>query len=174
MKSDLQLFSTIAPLLAATGRSPFLRAALAHLLLALAAASLALADSPPDRTSSFAADAEQWSASPAGVTLTHSASGGADGSYLAGKGPGGMWHFISPPAWAGDWTGYRSLAFDLAITSKHYADNDAAGMVTIVSGDGQSMTWNGPTPLWTWTHYEVSIDPASEHLTSCGFGWGLG
>ena len=23
------------------------------------------------------------------------------------------------------------------------------------------MTWSGPTPLWTWTHYEISLDPAS-------------
>ncbi|MCU0781046.1 MAG: hypothetical protein MUF04_08095, partial [Akkermansiaceae bacterium] len=161
MESAPHQFSTTAPSPAAAGYISSLRSVLAHALLAAAGASLALADPPPDRTSGFAADAELWIASPAGVTLTHHASGGADGGYLAGKGPGGVWHFVSPPAWAGNWTGYRALAFDLAITSKHYADSDAAGMVTITNGDGQSMTWNGPTPLWTWTHYEVSIDPAS-------------
>ncbi|MCB1125772.1 MAG: hypothetical protein KDM81_04705, partial [Verrucomicrobiae bacterium] len=39
--------------------------------------------------------------------------------------------------------------------------DDRAGMVVIAGTNGGTMTWNGPTPLWTWTHYEISLDPES-------------
>ncbi|MCF7676295.1 MAG: hypothetical protein K9N23_02400 [Akkermansiaceae bacterium] len=114
-----------------------------------------------DQTSGFDVDTENWRASDAGTTLAWQATGGATGAYLKATGPGGEWHLLSPSAWAGDWSAYRALKFDLAITSRHYADTDRAAMVVIAGADSATMTWHGPTPLWTWTHYEVSLDPQS-------------
>ena len=34
-------------------------------------------------------------------------------------------------------------------------------MVVIVGANSNTMTWTVATPLWTWTHYDVSLDPAS-------------
>lgn len=119
-----------------------------------------VAQTPPDLTASFESTVENWRATDAGATLAWEASGGNPAGYLRASGPGGTWHFVSPAGWAGDWSGYRALKFDLAIPSRHYADQDTAGVLVIVGANSNTMTWNGPTPLWTWTHYEVSLDPA--------------
>ncbi|MCP5525345.1 MAG: hypothetical protein H7A47_00885 [Verrucomicrobiales bacterium] len=134
-------------------------------IVLLAATSLVLstgrAQTPPDLTSGFDAGAEDWRTSDAGALLAWQANGGANGAFLQGTGPGGEWHFVSPPAWAGDWSAYRALRFDEAIPSRHYADDDRGDMVVIVGTNAETMTWNGPTPLWTWTHFEISLDPQS-------------
>jgi len=133
---------------------------LAVALLGLAA-SFAAGQTPPDLTADFETDTAGWRASDPAATLSWQATGGATGAYLHGEGSGAVWSFVSPTAWAGDWSGYRALRFDLAIPSRHYADADRAPMVVIAGRNAQSMTWTGPTPLWTWTHYEISLDPAS-------------
>ena len=68
---------------------------------------------------------------------------------------------MSPTNWAGDWSSYKVLKFDFSIPTRHYPDLDRAGMVVIVGTNGQQMTWTASTPLWTWTHYEVSLKPSA-------------
>nr|MCU0749118.1 hypothetical protein [Akkermansiaceae bacterium] len=70
---------------------------------------------------------------------------------------------------AGDWSTYRVLRFDLAITSGQYADDETAGIVEIEGTNGQTMTWSGPAPLWSWTRYEVSLTPASFGVDQAAF-----
>lgn len=115
----------------------------------------------PNLVSDFETDAESWRTNDAGTTLIWEATGGATGAYLEGEGPGSMWHLVSPASWAGDWSDYRALKFDLGIPSRHYPDDDIAGMVMIVGTNSSAMTWTGPTPLWSWSRYEISLDPAS-------------
>ncbi len=129
--------------------------------LLLMAAPHAGAQTPLDLASGFDTGTENWRASDAGAALTWQASGGIDGAFVEGGGPGTEWYFLSPLAWAGDWSGYRALRFDLAIPSRHYADLDRGNMVIIVGANSEVMKWNGPTPLWTWTHFEISLDPES-------------
>lgn len=116
---------------------------------------LALADLASD----FTADAESWRASDPGTTLVWQVAGGNLGGCLLGTGPanGTTWHFVSPASWAGDWSAYHTLKFDLAIPSRQYPDQDTAAMVEIEGANGQTMSWQGPTPLWTWTHNEVAL-----------------
>lgn len=114
-----------------------------------------------DLSSNFDASAESWRTNGGSATLTWQATGGTTAGFLQGVGTGSMWQFVSPISWSGDWSAYRTLKFDLAIPSRHYADNDSAGMVVIVGANSNTMNWTGATPLWTWTHYDVSLDPAS-------------
>lgn len=134
--------------------SNFLPAIIAALLLGTAPARA-------EFVSGFGSDAGGWRASDGSVVLSHQPAGGQSGGHLAGQATGASWSFVSPVSWAGNWTGYRILRFSLAITSGQYPDAPAAGIVQIVGGNGQSMTWTGPTPLWSWTRYEVSLNPSS-------------
>jgi hypothetical protein len=129
------------------------------LLLSLCA--VAGGQTPPDLTSGFDADTAHWRASDGGATLVWQAIDGNPAGHLRALGPGGVWWLVSPVAWAGDWSDYRTLKFDLAIPSGHYPSSDTAGMVVIAGTNGMTMTWTGPTPLWTWTYYEVSLDADS-------------
>lgn len=119
------------------------------------------AQPPADLASGFDSDSGGWQASDPGAVLTWMSSGGSSGGYLKGEGPGNEWYYVSPVSWAGDWSGYRSMRFDLAIPSRHYADTDVAGIVVIVGTNLDTMTWSGPTPLFTWSHYEISLEPAA-------------
>lgn len=122
-----------------------------------------LAQTPPDRISTFDATVEDWRASTNTAMLTWQATGGTPEGYLRGSGAAGTnaWFFVSPPSWAGDWSGYKVLKFDFSIPSRHYPDAGQAGMVVIVGHNGQQLTWTASTPLWTWTHYEVSLIPGA-------------
>ena len=42
-------------------------------------------------------------------------------------------------------------------------------MVVIVGTNGQQMTWTASTPLFTWTHYEVDLSPASFGVNQATF-----
>ena len=128
-------------------------------LLALLSPLTLPAQTPLDLASSFDASTEDWRATDAGATLTWEDADGNPDGCLQATGSGAVWYFASPTNWAGNWTGYQTLEFDLAIPSGHYPTNDAAGMVVIVGTNGATMTWTGPTPLWTWTFYEVSLTP---------------
>lgn len=129
--------------------------------LSLLIAPFAVAQTPADLGSGFDTDGENWRVNDSGTVLSWEASGGATGAYLEAQGDGTLWHFQSPLTWAGDWSGYRSLRFELAIPSRHYASNDREDMVEIEGTNGGIMRWNGPTPIWSWTYFEVSLDPAA-------------
>jgi hypothetical protein len=124
-----------------------------------------------DLSSSFDLGTEDWRASDTNAVLTWQSSGGAPTGYLSGGRPGStnLWYFVSPSAWAGNWSGYKVLKFDLAIPSRHYPDTDRAGMVVMVGTNGAQMTWTASTPLWTWTHYEVDLSPAVFNVDSVTF-----
>lgn len=134
-------------------------------------ATTALAQTPPDLSSTFAEGIENWRTTDLTAVEAWQSSGGAPGGYLQGSRAGSTnaWHFLSPESWAGNWSGYRVLKFDISIPSRHYPDLDRAGMVVIVGANGQQMTWTGSTPLWTWTHYEVSLMPSSFGVDAATF-----
>ena len=132
-----------------------------HLVPLFALGLLVSRGTAADLTSQFEAGTDSWLADPPATTLTWEPTGGASGGYLKGIGTGGVWHYVSPSAWSGDWSAYKTLKFDIGIPSRHYADTDSAGMVVITGTNAQSMTWTGATPLWTWTHFDVSLTPAS-------------
>lgn len=116
----------------------------------------------PDLVSAFAADGEGWRASDVAATLSWQNSGGTPDGYLRGSRSGSTaaWHFVSPHSWTGNWSSYKVLKFDISIPTRHYPDADRAGMVVIVGTNGAQLAWTASTPLWTWTHYEVSLTPA--------------
>lgn len=115
----------------------------------------------PDLASNFDADAESWRASDVSGTLSWQASGGATGAFLQITGTGSALSLVSPLAWAGDWSGYQQLKFDLAIPSRHYADGDRAQIVTIVGANSETMSWDGPAPIFTWSRYVILLNPES-------------
>lgn len=137
------------------------RSVLAFTLASLLPCGISHAQNAPDRFTGFDAATDGWRASTNTALVTHMATGGSPDGYLRGAGPAGtnVWFFLSPTSWSGDWSAYRVLKFDFSMPSRHYPDQDRAGMVTIVGGNGQEMTWTGSAPLWTWTHYEVSLTP---------------
>lgn len=121
------------------------------------------AQTSPELYSSFDSTTDGWRVSTNTATLTWQTSSGTPDGYLQGAGPGGtnVWYFVSPSTWTGDWSGHKVLKFDLSIPSRHYPEADQAPMVVLVGTNGQSMSWMASTPLWTWTHYEVSLSPAA-------------
>jgi hypothetical protein len=133
------------------------------ILAGLMQTSHSWAQSLPELSSTFDTAVEDWRASTNTTTLSWQATGGTPDGYLRGSGPAGTnaWFFVSPATWAGDWSGYKVLKFDFSIPSRHYPDAGQAGMVVIVGNNGQQITWTASTPLWTWTHYEVSLIPAA-------------
>ncbi|HTJ00621.1 MAG TPA: hypothetical protein VL527_17195 [Dongiaceae bacterium] len=135
-------------------------------LLVLTGRSLQ-AQVPADLASSFAASGEAWRPSTNSATVTWQATGGTPDGYLQGTGPAGtnVWYLVSPTNWAGDWSGFKVLKFDFFIPSRHYPDAGEAGLVVIVGTNGETMTWTGSTPLWTWTHYEMDLTPAAFGVT---------
>jgi hypothetical protein len=139
---------------------------LAALLFVSAATS---ASAAPDLASSFDTNSENWRVSDVSGTLTWQPTGGANGAYLQLQGSGGPLSFVSPASWAGDWSEYRALKFDLAIPSRHYADGDRADIVTIVGANSQSMSWNGPTPIFSWSRFVISLDPQSFGVGQAAF-----
>ena len=143
--------------------SPLLFGCFFVTLTGLLQTSILHAQIPPDRTSGFDMTAEDWRTSTNTAVLNWLATGGTPDGYLRGTGPAGTnaWYFASPAAWAGDWSGYKVLKFDFSIPSRHYPDAGQAGLVVIVGTNGQQMTWTASTPLWTWTHYEVSLTAAA-------------
>jgi hypothetical protein len=134
--------------------------------LALATTLVAAA---ADLVTTFDTDAADWRASDPAAVLTWQASGGNPDGHLRATGPGATWKLLSPTAWAGDWSAYRTMRFDFALPSGHYPAAETAGMVVIAGANGETMTWTGPTPLWTWTFYEVSLDPISFGVTPEAF-----
>jgi hypothetical protein len=42
-------------------------------------------------------------------------------------------------------------------------------MVVIAGTNGGTMSWTGPTPLWTWTYYEVDLTPEAFHVDQATF-----
>ncbi len=114
-------------------------------------------------SATFDASTEGWRASDVAATLTWQATDGNPDSHLRGSRSGSTnaWYFLSPLVWAGDWSSCQTIKLDLAIPSGHYPSSDTAGMVVIAGTNGATMTWTGPTPLWTWTYYEVSLTPAA-------------
>ncbi len=127
------------------------------------------AQSPPDLISSFDTSADDWRVSTNTASLTFQPADGNPDGHLRGAGPSSGWYFVSPAEWAGNWSGYQVLKFDLAIPSGHYPSTDTNGMVVIVGTNGATMTWTGPTPLWTWTYYEVDLSPAAFNVDQTTF-----
>lgn len=119
------------------------------------------AQTPPDLVSAFDAGTENWRAD-TGLAVLGWQTAGTNG-FLTGRRPGSTnaWSFVAPASWSGDWSGYRVMKFDISIPSRHYPDADRAGLVTIAGANGQEMTWTASTPLWTWTHYEITLSPAA-------------
>jgi len=150
-------------------RSVRRRSSSSRLAALLALAPLAPVAGAADLTSTFDTDMDGWTASAGTTVVTLQPTGGASAGFLQGVGTGGSWHFVSPPAWAGNWSAYRTLKFDLGMPSRHYADIDTAGMVAITGTNAQTMTWTGATPLWTWTHFDVSLAPASFGVSQATF-----
>ena len=141
------------------------------ILMGLLQPSVSHAQTPPDRSTTFDATPEEWRANIDSALLAWLGTGGAPDGYLRGSGPAGTnaWFFVSPASWAGDWSGYKVLKFDFSIPSRHYPDVDRAGLVAIVGANGQQMTWTGSTPLWTWTHYEISLTSATFGVDQAAF-----
>lgn len=160
-------------------KTEYPRNALCRLLTLGVAFSLTLAalrTGAADFSSTFDLSAEDWRLSDAAAALTWQSSDGSPGGHLRGSysSATNSWYFVSPLAWAGDWSGYQTIKFHLAISSGHYPSSNTAGMVMIAGTNGATMTWRGPTPLWTWTYYEVSLNPADFGVDQATFAGIMG
>ncbi len=71
---------------------------------------------------------------------------------------GETWYFVSPTSWAGDWSSYKNLSFDLRQfgTGETYMDKD----VIIVGNNGKKLVWQGNRiPSDRWTSFSLSLEP---------------
>ncbi len=112
----------------------------------------------PERSSTFDTDAEDWR-NLNGITLSWQAEGGQPDGYLRGDNDGsGIWHYVSPESWNGDWTGYQSLRFDHIIL---YGFNAGWANPTfyIVGANNQTLEWKGPEASNSWVRFEVNLSP---------------
>lgn len=122
-----------------------------------------------DLTSSFDTGSEDWRVSTNTVSAAWQPTGGAPEGYLRGGGPNSGWQFVSPAVWAGDWTGYRVLKFDLALVNRQYADAPRNDIVVIRGANGGELVWSGLAPEFTWTHYEVPLQASSFRVDQATF-----
>jgi hypothetical protein len=114
-----------------------------------------------DLSATFDAGVEDWHASVPSASLIWQGSGGTPDGYLRGSGANAAWHFVSPTSWAGDWSGYRVIKFDMAIVNRQYADAARNNILVIRGTNGVELAWSGLSPEFTWTHYEVQLLPAA-------------
>lgn len=119
---------------------------------------------PPEHLSEFDSDAEGWrkGGSTSGnwgllTSATAYRDDGNPGGCIAVNDEYDLTHWFSPAAWAGDWRGYESAAFDLKIISGT-ALLAPAPILAIISVHG-SMTQALTTPpaLGQWNHYEFAL-----------------
>ncbi len=113
-----------------------------------------------DLSSTFSAAAEGWGTSTNTAAVAWQGSGGTPDGCVRGSGANTPWYFTSPAQWAGDWTTYRVVKFDLAIVNRAYADAARNNILVIRGTNGVELTWSGLSPEFTWTHYEVQLLPS--------------
>ena len=113
----------------------------------------------PEQASTFDADMEAWRKYD-GITLAWEPAGGNPDGFLKGYSDGsGIWHYVSPESWSGDWGQYRSLRFDHIILSGVNAQwtHDT---LYILGANNQTMGWDGPEASNVWRRFEANLSPA--------------
>lgn len=112
----------------------------------------------PGLSSTFDSDMENWRKYE-GVTLGWESTGGNPGGFLRGYNDGsGVWHYVSPESWNGDWTGYRSIRFDHVILQ----GNDSGWTdpsFYIVGANDQTLGWYGGGSSNAWIRFAANLSP---------------
>ena len=116
-------------------------------------------------SSLFSYSDEGWHYAGDGVVVWQD-SGGNSGGYLQGEdeAKGGIWYFVSPTSWGGDWTDYinGTLSFDLKIIDSfnNQLASDDVDTIRIYGKNGKVLTWSVSTVPNSkeWTHYEVFLN----------------
>ena len=123
--------------------------------------------SPPvatDLLSTFDLGDEGWRGG-RDVALTWRESGGDPGGYLRGEdqGSGQTWYYVSPPSWAGDWTGFigGTLSFEIVEIDSGNGSSTFGDVVRIYGRDGSYLSWSSDPPGRSWTRRQVSLVPSS-------------
>lgn len=112
----------------------------------------------PGQVSTFNVDMEAWRKLN-GITLNWESTGGNPDGFLRGSGDGsGLWHYVSPESWNGDWSGYKSLRFDHIILSGTNSEWDEPSFY-IVGANGETLSWKGPEASNAWVRFEANLSP---------------
>ncbi len=133
----------------------------ANLIFIAAASCLWAGTARADLVANFDSSTDGWTGSLAPVSVTWTnADGFPDGSIRACGNTNEAWHLVSPPGWGGDWSSYKLIKWDMKIGSGGYPDAQTNAVMMIKGANGSTLTWLGPAPIWTWSHYEVLLQPA--------------
>jgi len=112
----------------------------------------------PEQASTFDAGMEEWHKF-AGVTLGWESSGGNPGGFLKGYNDGsGVWHYVSPEIWNGDWTGYKSLRFDHVILAGNNGEWNEPTFY-ILGANNETLEWKGPEASNEWVRFAANLGP---------------
>ncbi len=116
-------------------------------------------------TAEFSEDFESgtngWFITSPDVSLNIETNGGYPGAFCEGsESVGTNWYFATPTNWAGNWSEYKLIKWDLKLTGGGYADSETNDVLILKSADGIEISWNGPSPIWEWSHFEVVLEPA--------------
>lgn len=112
-----------------------------------------------DLVGNFDADAEGWSTYQG--TAAWIASGGNPGGFLRGEdGGGGIWYFVSPDAWAGDWSLLKRLRFQRKFLSGVYGGG-SIDSVHIRAFDGSELVASTTLHAGAWTPQALDLTPAT-------------
>ena len=113
-----------------------------------------------EQSEDFESGLNGWTSTSPDTSLGQVASNGYPGAFCQGEESASTnWYFESPANWGGDWSGYKLLKWDLKLVSGGYADNETNPVLLLRGGDGTTISWTGPSPIWEWSHYEVVLEP---------------
>lgn len=119
--------------------------------------------------STFDTDMEGWRPYD-DVTLTWVPTNGNPGGYLHGLdwADGRSYRFKTPVSWAGDWSAFKLLSFDL-VKIPTAASSTEREVVWIRGGSGETLAYVDSGPGADWTNYEIYLVPENFDVDQATF-----
>ena len=122
-----------------------------------------------DLTASFDADTEGWRVAGNGSATWTGSGGSPGGGYLRGAdGGAGVWYFVAPESWGGDWSLVKQLRFRMKFLSGVYGGG-AVDTVRIKTYDGRELVSGASLQAGSWTPYTVDLTPANFGVDRAAF-----
>lgn len=111
-------------------------------------------------TSNFDADIAGWRVV-GGGTAQWSGTGGNPGGFLRGvDGGSGVWYYVSPESWSGDWSLFKQIRFQMKFLGGAYgaATVDTVHLRTYA---GQELVASSFLQAYAWTPYTFDLPPTN-------------
>lgn len=113
-----------------------------------------------DLLANFDAGLEDWRIVGNGTPQWSAAGGNPDGFLRGSDGGSGVWYFVSPESWSGDWSLFKQIRFQMKFLSGAYGTG-ATDLVHLRTYDGQELVAGGVVQAYSWTPYTLDLTPTN-------------